>query len=168
MKILKTFTLLTFMLLLIAACEEKREVNEEATVAAATVPDPDEAMNGWREAWNANDAQRLKDYAADDAVLLMWGRKISGDSLNSWMDTTASWMQDLRTSALMTEKGDNFAWETGTYNHGTTQNDTLQMSGTYTLIWERADDADNGDWRIKVMDISPEQEPMQQPQQMNN
>lgn len=164
MKILKPVTLLTLMLLLLAACEEKKEVNEEATVAVAAVPDPDEAMNGWRDAWNANDAQRLKEYAADDAVLLMWGRKITGDSMASWVDSTSSWMQDLRTSALMTDKGENFAWETGTYNHGTKESDTLQMSGTYTLIWQRADDVENGDWKIKVMDISPEQEPMQPPQ----
>lgn len=164
MKIIKTLSLFSLMLLLMAACEEKREANEETTVAAVEAPNPDEAMNGWRDAWNANDAALLKDYAADDAVLLMWGQKMSGDSLNTWMDSTASWMQDLRTNALMTNKSDDIAWETGTYTHGTSNNDTLQLRGTYTIIWERADNVDNGDWRVKVMDISPEQEPMQEPQ----
>ncbi len=152
------------MLMLLAACEERQETTAEAEMAGVETPNPDEAMEGWREAWNANDAQRLKDYAADDAVLLMYGQRISGDELNSWMDTTASWMRDLRTESLMNEKGDNFAWESGTYNHGTSENDTLQMSGTYTLIWHRADDQNDGDWKIRVMDISPEQQPMQQPE----
>lgn len=165
MKILKTFSLLTMMLLLMVACEERPETTAEAEMATAEIPNPDEAMEGWREAWNANDAQRLKDYAADDAVLMVYGQRLTGEELNTWMDTTASWMQDLRTEALMTEKGENVAWEAGTYTHGTAQNDTLQMSGTYTLIWQRADDMDNGDWKIRVMDISPEQEPMPQPQQ---
>lgn len=168
MKILKTLTLFTFMLLLIVACEEKAETNVEAEMEAVEAPNPDEAMNGWRDAWNANDAQKLKDYAADDAVLLMWGQKMSGDSLNTWMDSTASWMQDLRTNVLMAEKGDEFAWESGTYTHGTNRNDTLSMTGTYTVIWKRAEGENNGDWQIQVMDISPEQEPAEQPQQMNN
>lgn len=167
MKILKTFSLFALMLLLIAACEEKRETSAEAEMVTAEVSDPEEAMNDWREAWNANDAQRLKDHTADDAVLLMYGRDLSGN-LNSWMDTTASWMQDLRTSALKTEKGENFAWETGTYTHGTLRNDTLQMNGTYTVIWERADEGDDADWKIRLIDISPEEEPMEEQQAGNN
>lgn len=145
-------------------CGEKEERTAENEMEAAEVPNPDEAMDGWSDAWNTNDSQRLMEYSADDAVLLIWGRQMTGDSLKTWMDSTASWMKDLRTTALMTEKDDNFAWETGTYTHGTSRNDTLSMRGTYTLIWERTEGENEGDWRVKVMDISPESEPMQQPQ----
>ncbi|MDX1602773.1 MAG: DUF4440 domain-containing protein [Salinimicrobium sediminis] len=165
MKLLKTLGLFTFMLLLMVACKEKAERTAENEMETAEIPNADEAMKGWSDAWNSNDSQMLKDYSADDAVLLMWGRQMTGDSLNTWMDSTATWMKDLRTTALMTEKDDNFAWETGTYTHGTSRNDTLSMRGTYTVIWERAEGEYEGDWRIKVMDISPEQEPMQPQEQ---
>lgn len=91
------------MLLLIVACEEKPESTAGTEMETAEIPNVDEDMTGWRDAWNANDAQSLKDYAADDAVLLMWGRKLSGDSLNTWMDSTAFWMRDLRTTAFLKE-----------------------------------------------------------------
>lgn len=57
----------------------------------------------------------------------------------------------------MKKKGDNIAYEAGTYMHGTKENDSLKMAGTYTVIWER--DGDN-EWVIKLMDISPEMDSM--------
>ena len=165
MKVIKSFVFFTFMLLLIVACEEKPESTAGTEMETAEIPNVDEDMTGWRDAWNANDAQSLKDYAADDAVLLMWGRKLSGDSLNTWMDSTAFWMRDLRTTALLKGNENNLAWESGTYVHGSTRNDTLSMSGTYTIIWERAEGEDNGAWQVRVMDISPEQQPLQPSQQ---
>ncbi|NJY62084.1 hypothetical protein HC174_04855 [Salinimicrobium sp. CDJ15-81-2] len=35
-------------------------------------------MKGWSDVWNANDAQMLRNYSANDAVMLMWGRQMMG------------------------------------------------------------------------------------------
>lgn len=156
MDIRKHFPLLALLLLLIWACQEKPEVEAEAELATADqeIVDVEESMNQWEEAWNMSDAENLKSMMADDAVVVLYGESMQNEMVDSWIDTTASWMKNLRTTPIFTSEGEMVVYEVGEYTHGTTENDTLQMQGTYTVIWERS--ADQNEWRVKVMDVSPQ------------
>ena len=169
---MKTYKLLPFLawLLIFGACQDReREVAEDEEVMVQDDWDADQAMTDWRDAWNQNDAQSLEGVTADDAVLFFNGKVRRQDSVSAWIQNSASWMKNLRTTTVMKNKAENFAYEAGTYTHATTENDTLQMGGTYTVIWER--NGDQNEWSIKLMNISPETEmdsmPMPQ-QEMRN
>lgn len=56
----------------------------------------------------------------------------------------------------MKNSGDNIVYEAGTYTHGMRENDTLELEGTYTVIWERM--TEKNEWEIKLIDISPKNE----------
>lgn len=139
-------------LLFWVACQD-RETNERQE---EKIPEDnwnaDDAMMQWRNAWNDNDADALEAVTADDAVLFMNGKVHREDSISNWIKNSSSWMADLNTSTIAKKKGTDFAYEAGSYTHKTTENDTTEMSGTYTVVWERTA---NQKWRIKVMDISP-------------
>lgn len=154
---MKLTKLLTFiaLLLLFGACGDNKteEVEQDDMVVEETdMWDANKAMTDWRDAWNKNDAEALESVTADDVTLLINGKSHTQDSVSSWIQNSSSWMKDLKTTSVMKNKGDHIAYEAGTYMHGTKENDSLQMSGTYTVIWEREDD---NEWAIKVMDISP-------------
>ncbi len=156
---MKMYRLLPFLVLLLifGACQDReREVadDEEMMAEEADTWDEDQAMANWRDAWNQNDAQSLEAATADDAVLLLNGKAHKQDSVSLWIQNSSSWMKDLRTTSVMKNKDDNIAYEAGTYTHATTENDTMQMGGTYTVIWER--NGNQNEWSIKLMDISPQ------------
>lgn len=156
---MKMYKLLPFLgiLLILGACQDtaKEEVAEEEVMVEDTW-DADEAMADWRDAWNKNDAKSLEAVTSEDVVLLFDGKAHQQDSVSAWIENSASWMKNLRTTSVMKNKGENFAYEAGTYTHATTENDTMQMGGTYTVIWER--NGDQNEWAIKLMDITPETE----------
>jgi ketosteroid isomerase-like protein len=166
---MKMYKLLPFLglLLILGACQdrEREEMAEEEEVMAEDTWDSDEAMADWRDAWNQNDAQSLEAATADDVVLLFNGKAHKQDSVTAWIENSASWMKNLRTTPVMKNKGEDFAYESGTYTHATTENDTMQMKGTYTVIWERS--GDQNEWSIKLMDVTPEMpmDSMPMPQQ---
>lgn len=156
---MKMYTLLPLLALLltIASCQDReREVADEDDIMAeeADTWNVDQAMTNWRDAWNQNDAQSLEAATADDAVLFLNGKAQREDSVSVWIENSSSWMKDLRTTSVMKNKTGNVAYEAGTYTHSSTENDTMQASGTYTVIWERS--GDQSDWAIKLMDISPQ------------
>lgn len=150
------FSVVLICFLVLTACEDRREP-DQVDESSVTVDNDnsDQAMKDWEQAWNSNDPNALKSFTADDAVLLLAGETVSNDSIDVWIDSTAVWMKNLRTNSVMKEKSENFAWEAGTYTHETTRNDTLRGNGTYTFIWERAEEG--GEWKLKLMNIAPEQ-----------
>lgn len=171
---MKMYRLLPFLalLLILGACQDReREVAEEDEMIAheADSWDENEAMTNWREAWNENDAQSLEAATADDVVLLFDGKAHRQDSVSAWIQNSASWMKNLRTTSVMKNRADNVAYEAGTYTHATKENDTTQMAGTYTVIWERS--GNQNEWGIKLININPQvqRDTMTMPnQQMRN
>ena len=154
MKMYRLLPLLALLLVFGACQDREREVVEEQEMMNEDTWDSDEAMANWRDAWNQNDAQTLEAATADDAVLFLDGKTHRQDSLSAWIENSASMMRNLRTTSVMKNRADDFAYEAGTYTHATTENDTLQMGGTYTVIWER--NGNQNEWSIKLMDISPQ------------
>lgn len=152
MKLLKLTPVLALLLVLGACNDREREAAEVEEVVVEDNWDADEAMNTWRDDWNANDSTSLRAATANDAVLFIEGKAHRNDSVSAWINNSASWMNRLETTPVVKNKGEKFAYEAGTYTHSTRENDTLQMQGTYTVIWERMGE----DWKIKLMDISPE------------
>lgn len=153
------YKLLPFLalLLIFGACQDReREMADDDAMEAEEMDtwNEDQAMADWRDAWNQNDPQSLRQSTADDAVLFLNGKAHRQDSVTAWIENSASWMKNLRTTSVMKNRGDNFAYEAGTYTHASTQNDTMQGSGTYTVIWER--NGNDNEWSIKLMDISPQ------------
>lgn len=154
---MKMYKLLPFLalLLILGACQDReKEEPVEEEVMMEDEWDADQAMTDWRDAWNQNDAQSLEAATADDAVLFFNGKALRQDSVTAWIQNSASWMKNLRTTSVMKNKAENFAYEAGTYTHATTENDTMQMAGTYTVIWERS--GGENEWAIKLMDVSPQ------------
>lgn len=159
MKLTKLLAIMV-LIFLMGACGENRkeEAEQDEMVAEETeMWDADKAMTDWRDAWNSNNAEGVESMTADDASLFMNGKSHTPDSITSWIQNTTSWMKDLKTTSVKKNKGDNIAYEAGTYTHVTTENDSTQMEGTYTVIWER--DGDN-EWAITLMDISPKMDSM--------
>lgn len=158
------------LLFLMGACGENKteEAVEEEEMVAEEVDmwDSDKAMTDWRDAWNKNDPMAVEAMTADDVTLFMNGKAHKQDSVTSWIKNSSSMMKNLKTSPVYKDKGEDFAFEAGTYIHNTQQNDTLQMKGTYTVIWERGDDKE---WAIKLIDVSPSMDnppmPAQKPKQ---
>lgn len=153
-KILPLLVLMFFAL----ACEENRnsEAETEPATAEIEIQDPEESIKEWNEAWNMNNAKGLKDLLADDAVVVMFGEAMRNEEAEQWIDSTASWMKNLRTTPMIKNKSDLIAYETGEFTHGTIENDTVQMRGTYTMIWER--NTAQNEWQVKLVDVSPELE----------
>ncbi|MHA6279380.1 DUF4440 domain-containing protein [Salinimicrobium sp. CAU 1759] len=151
MKLLKTILFLALLFIFGACNDGEREAAEVEEVVMEDSWDADEAMTEWRDNWNANDSTSLRAATANDAVLFMEGRALRNDSVTAWINNSASWMNELATTPVVKNKGENFAFEAGTYTHSTRENDTLQLQGTYTVIWERMDE----DWKIKLIDVSP-------------
>lgn len=158
MKLFKLFPLLA-LLMIIACNNNRKEPKNDQMVAETDMWQPDEGMKDWIDAWNKNDAQSLKDVTADDAVLLMDGTEVSSDSISAWIDNNSAVMKDLKTKALLENSSDKIAYQSGTYNHHLNNNDTLQYSGSYTVIWEKMeakpnDTTQHNMWKIKLMDIA--------------
>lgn len=152
MKLRKVFPLLA-LLMSFWACDENRNAEAETELATADleVEDPEESMDQWEEAWNMNDAENLKELMADDGVLVLNGENMQKEDTDIWFDITAPYMKNLRTTPVIRKIDETMAYEVGDYIHGTTENDTVQMQGSYTMIWER----DQNEWRVKLMNISP-------------
>ncbi len=151
MKLFKLIVIMVFTLFL--SCDNNpREEPEE--IAETEVRDPAEANKEWIDAWNQNDPDKLQEMTSNDAVLYMQGRSRIADSISAWFQNSAPNMKDLSTTPEIQNSNDSIAYEAGTYSHGSKQ-DTLNTTfeGTYTVIWERADD----DWQIKVMNITQKQ-----------
>lgn len=167
---MKMYSVIPFLalLLMLGACQDKeREVADENDMmtAEADTWNEDEAMTNWRNSWNNNDAESLEAATADDAVLFFDGKAHRQDSISSWIQNSSAWMKDLQTTSVMKNRADDFAYEAGTYTHSTTENDTMQMAGTYTVIWERS--GNQNEWFVKLMDITPnmQQDTMTMPNQ---
>lgn len=153
MKLIKFLPFLSLLFLMGACNDRERESTElEEEVVVEDSWDADAAMSEWRDDWNANDSTSLRATTANDAVLFLEGKAQRNDSVTAWINNSASWMKDLRTTPVIKNKGENLAFEAGTYTHSTRQNDTLQMQGTYTVVWERMGE----EWKIKLIDVSPE------------
>lgn len=161
MKTMKVIPLFFLLLLLSFGCEEKRdkEMQDETdrmAVAEVESREVDQMMEDWKQAWNANDAESLEKMAADDAVLLFFGEAKTDDELNQWLRETSEWMKDLESTPLKKKVGDLVAYEAGTFIHSSKSNDTMQYEGAYVVVWERP--AMEGEWKIKMMNISPKVE----------
>jgi ketosteroid isomerase-like protein len=143
------------ILFLVFGCKDNDDarVEKELVSAEQEIQDPGESMNQWNEAWNSNNANNLKQLMADDAVVVLFSDALQDRAVETWLDSTSTWMKDLETMPIMTHKGKQVAYEVGSYRHGTTRNDTLRMEGTYTVIWNR--NKDLNEWEVKVMDVSP-------------
>lgn len=161
MKMNKLFTLLA-LLMVFASCNDANRENE-AAMTEEEMWDPDESMDSWIDSWNKNDAQSLKDVTSSDAVLLLDGVEVSSDSIDSWFDNSSAMMKNLTTNSLIKNSSKNIAYQSGTYRHQVKENDTMEFSGTYTVIWEKEESGMSSDtaaaqnnWKIKLMDIAEE------------
>lgn len=129
-------------------------MEEENLVTTKEVPDANEVIEGWGDAWNSNDPAQVRAMTADDAVLVLNGNEFPQDSLRGWIDAATSAMQDLELRTVKKEVTDYVAYDTGIYSH-TYTDDTTQYAGSYTFIWERSDE--ENDWKVKVMNIAEAQ-----------
>lgn len=155
MKLIKLTPVLALMFFLGACGDNKNEEAEKEDVMMTEEVedwDSDKAMADWRDAWNQNDSTGIESMTHSDVTLFLNGKAHTQDSVTAWIRNSSSWMNDLETTSVYKNKGENFAFEAGTYTHSTKENDSLSMQGTYTVIWERGDDKE---WSIKLMDVSP-------------
>lgn len=156
MKTLKLFPFLA-LLFFVGSCGENagREAEMDADVITTEeIPDSDEVINNWEQAWNNNDTAGVRQMTADDVVLVLNGNEFPQDSLAAWMQAASSAMKDLKMKSLKKGSTDNIAYDTGTYSHASTT-DTTRYGGSYTFIWERSNE--ENDWKVKVMNISEAQ-----------
>lgn len=126
-------------------------MEEENLVTTKEVPDANEVIEGWGDAWNSNDPEQVRAMTADDAVLVLNGNEFPQDSLRGWIDAATSAIQDLELRTVKKEVTDYVAYDTGIYSH-TYTDDTTQYAGSYTFIWERSDE--ENDWKVKVVNIA--------------
>lgn len=142
--------LLVFFL---GSCGENREAEEMETEVEMEqeVQDPEEAMTNWKDAWNSQDPQQIEEQAASDAVLVLNGAEVPTDSLPGFYEGAGTSMEDLELRSLKKGSTDHMAYDTGIYTH-TYVNDTTRHEGSYTFIWERADD--ENEWKVTAMNIS--------------
>lgn len=146
------------LLFLIGSCENKNEtIRDEDVVVADEAASAEDAINEWSQAWVRNDPQAVDELTADDVVLVLNGSRSMQDSLSSWIQASASAMRDLKMEALTRQTYDSIAYETGTYTHGYTGEDTTMYSGAYTFIWERAPTRTG--WEVKVINIAEDSMP---------
>ncbi|MFD1094837.1 YybH family protein [Salegentibacter chungangensis] len=155
MKLLKLLPLMALMIFV--SCQEVKEEEAEEKKEMVEVRKPDQVMKDWISAWNNNDAKGIKDLTAKNAVLLHNGRAVQKDSVMAWIDGGAAIMKDLEINSLKKNAADQIAYEAGTYTHVYKDNDSLEVKGTYTVIWERAKNDSLG-WQIRLMSIADMQE----------
>lgn len=152
---MKLFKLLPLLGVMLVSCQDgQRESNENDPMAEQTRTDTisrdtDEVFSDWEEAWKSNDPQNVRDLTAEDAILLLNGQLSPGDSIEPWIERSSTGMRDLQMESRLQNSSDRIVYDVGTYSHGY-QGDTVQYRGAYTFIWERT----NGDWEVKVMNIS--------------
>lgn len=157
MRTLKLFSFFTLFIFLYSCGETENreaEMEEEDMVTTQEVPDADEAIEGWGDAWNSNDPEQVRAMTADDAILVLNGQEFPQDSVGVWIDEATSVMEDLELRTIRKETTDDVAYATGIYTHSYTE-DTTQYAGSYTFIWERSDE--ENDWKVKVMNIAEAQ-----------
>ncbi|MFN4763184.1 nuclear transport factor 2 family protein [Gillisia sp. Q332] len=154
MKTIELFSFFTLFIFLYSCGETENrntEMEQEDMITTQKVPDADEAIKGWENAWNSKDPEQVRAMTADDVVLVLNGQEFPQDSLGAWIDAATLAMQDLKLRSLKKETTDYVAYETGTYVH-TYTDDTTHYAGSYTFIWERSDE--ENDWKVKVMNIA--------------
>lgn len=146
---------MSMCLLMLISCGEAPENQDEAVLAEeeiAEVPewDPREGMEQWADRWNRQDAAGLNAVTAEEAILLKAGETFRRDSVRVWIDTNAPVMRNLDLQPEVTDISGDIAYEAGTYTHNIANNDTLEIAGAYTIVWQRQDD---GTWKVQLMDI---------------
>ncbi|MGB7786183.1 MAG: nuclear transport factor 2 family protein [Salinimicrobium sp.] len=161
MKLLRIFPFLA-LLLLWSCGDQEKEADEEVVVEEEMV-NPDEVVSQWEQAWSSNEPQNVRDQLAGDAVLVMNGSEYPKDSLSSWIDMAGSGMKDLNMTSLQKGSSDDIIYDSGTFSHGSRENDTLKFQGTYTFIWEKAEGSD--EWKVALMDISDMHDEMTSPEE---
>ncbi len=154
MRLMNSLAILALMLVLGSCQDGQRDTPDDEAMAAQTqmdtmARDTDQVIQDWEEAWKSNDPQNVRDMTADDAILMLNGQLSHGDSIEPWMERSSVNMRDLQMESRLRNSSERIAYDTGTYSHGY-QGDTVQYRGAYTFIWERT----NGDWEVKVMNIS--------------
>ena len=60
-------------------------------------------------------------------------------------------MKDLETSGTYNNSTNKVGYQAGTYSHGLKENDSLQLNGTFTFIWEREQ---SDEWKLTVISIA--------------
>ena len=151
MKMLNLFALFSLLLLLSCGEKESRDAEmEDMTAVPQEFQDPDEAIENWAAAWNSNEPERIQSLTAPDVVVVIDGYEMPKDSIDSFIES-GSVMKDLVMRSLKKGSTDNIAYDTGTYSH-TYTTDTTQYKGSYTFIWERAND--ENEWKVKAINIS--------------
>lgn len=176
MKMIRFFPLLAFLMIFGACQDEQRERAADDELAMREQPaDPGEAINQWKDAWDQNDGQTLKDMMADDAVLMFNGQTRTDNDIHSWIDNSLSWMDGLETSVEAENREGSFAYEAGTFTAGVREGEgaegETERGGTYTVIWHQVGDQNNqtaennqttqlnrtrqNNWKVKVLNITP-------------
>lgn len=157
MKTFKLLFVLSLFVFLSSCRENEKEITENAEnelVTGQEVPNSDEVIENWNNAWSSNDTAQVRAMTADDAVLVLNGREFPQDSLDAWVQAAGAVMKDLQMQSLKKGSTENMAYDTGTYSH-TYTTDTTQYAGSYTFIWERSND--ENEWKVKAMNISETQ-----------
>lgn len=131
--------------------EEDRQKDDLRNTEERSVG-PDQLLSQWDEAWNRNDTTAIDSLVADNALLLYNGSSSTGRDIQAWIEENTGLMRELRSQVDVEGSGEDFAYQAGTYTHGSTENDTIESSGAYTIIWERQRRAN--DWRARVINIS--------------
>lgn len=152
-EVMKSTLVPGFLLLMMMffACGENQTTEAEEEVAAEPVVDewsPEEGSEAWMENWNNNDAAGVLALTTDDAILLIDGQANNRQEIETWTGENAPMMRNLRLEPFVQEKSEEIAYEAGTYTHNITNNDTLEIRGAYTLIWEKQDDEQ---WKLQVI-----------------
>ena len=153
MKLIKLMPLLA-LFMIFGSCDndKKSDAEEEVVVEEKQMEDPDAVFNRWEDAWNSGNGENVRNMLADDAILVMNGEEVSKDSISGWIDESSAAMQDLQLKPIKKNNFKNVAYETGTFDHGIKENDTLRFTGTYTFIYEKPEGKDQ--WMVRVMNIT--------------
>lgn len=152
MKVFRPFMMFSLMLLFVACGEKKNsEENEVPMVAEEEFKNSETAIQEWEQAWNSNNAQQLLESTSPDAVLMLNGVEVPKDSIRGFLETSGAAMQNLQQQSLASGSSERMAYDTGTYTHNF-RDDTTNFKGTYTFIWERAENEE--EWKVTLMNIS--------------
>ena len=152
MKMPNLFALFSLLLLISCGEKESRDVEmEDMTAVPQEFQDPDEAIENWAAAWNSNEPENINSLLAQDVVVVLNGYEMPKDSIGGFIEGAGSEMKDLEMRSLKRGSTENMAYDTGTYTH-TYTTDTTQYQGSYTFIWERAND--ENEWKVKAINIS--------------
>lgn len=161
MKLLNLVPVLA-LFFIFGACNDRTGTAENETVVTEEeMEDPDAVFTAWNDAWNSGSAEEILNMTADDAVLVMNGTEVSRDSISAWINESSAVMQDLELNAIQKNNFNNVAYETGNFDHGLKENDTLRFAGTYTFIYEKPEGENQ--WKVKVMNITDRVEEEEMP-----